>query len=308
MIGNKKISWLGTAVVVVVFAATGYYFLDTLWRSWDQVRRYDYVPSWQIVPALLLFVGAVLLTGLTCRLVLRRLSGGKPISPAYAIKTHNTAWLLKYLPGQGGLVLGKLSMLAGIGFTKKEILVSVVYENVYLVAASFALSVPVILLSGIRGESDTVLWLLGSFTAGLIVLASPPVFYRLLNRALRLMRRAPLEREFFLNFGELSRFFILFLLPRLANGAAFVLLLAAFVPVAPAHYLPLGASYILASVVGMLAILVPGGIGVREGVLTLFLSQYYAPELAVMLSLITRLVVTVGDGLLFLINLFIAKE
>jgi uncharacterized membrane protein YbhN (UPF0104 family) len=60
-------------------------------------------------------------------------------------------------------------------------------------------------------------------------------------------------------------------------------------------YVGLAAMYIFASVVGLLAIFVPGGIGIREAVIVAFASVYFPIEQAIVLSLVARLYATIAD-------------
>jgi hypothetical protein len=68
------------------------------------------------------------------------------------------------------------------------------------------------------------------------------------------------------------------------------------------HQMPfvVGASA-LAWVVGYLSFLTPSGLGVREGVLTILLAQVYPLPVAIVGSLLYRLVLTLGEVLAVLI-------
>ena len=66
-------------------------------------------------------------------------------------------------------------------------------------------------------------------------------------------------------------------------------------------YVGVASAYVLASVVGLLALFVPSGIGVREAVLVLTLSPYFGVEQAIVLAILARLYTTIADGLLFVV-------
>ena len=51
-------------------------------------------------------------------------------------------------------------------------------------------------------------------------------------------------------------------------------------------WLPFAAAYVLAGAIGILAIFVPSGIGVREAIIVLVLSQYIPVAQAIVISLI----------------------
>ena len=73
-------------------------------------------------------------------------------------------------------------------------------------------------------------------------------------------------------------------------------------------YVAIASSYILASIVGLLAFFVPSGIGVREAVIVLTLSTYFGVEQAIVLAVVARLYTTIADGLLFLVYIVIKSR
>jgi uncharacterized membrane protein YbhN (UPF0104 family) len=70
-----------------------------------------------------------------------------------------------------------------------------------------------------------------------------------------------------------------------------------------------GLTFPLAATLGILAIIAPGGIGVREGVLFLFLNSSGAltVEEATTISVFSRVWFLVGESFLFLIALLMSK-
>jgi glycosyltransferase 2 family protein len=88
------------------------------------------------------------------------------------------------------------------------------------------------------------------------------------------------------------------------NGAGFVLIVSSMMTISPDMYIGLGATYILASIIGLLAIFVPGGLGVREAIIVLVLSVYFPVEQAIIVALVARFYATISDlgvGLVYLI-------
>ena len=83
--------------------------------------------------------------------------------------------------------------------------------------------------------------------------------------------------------------------PWIANGLATWLVALTFAPDAP--LLPLVLAGILSWVVGFLVVFVPGGIGVREAVLTAVASVALPPDIAATVAIVSRLVFTIADAL-----------
>jgi uncharacterized membrane protein YbhN (UPF0104 family) len=98
------------------------------------------------------------------------------------------------------------------------------------------------------------------------------------------------------------------MVPRLITAAAFLCVVESMVGVPSDAYVGLGAIYILAGIIGLLAIFVPSGLGIREGVIVLLASHYFTVEVAIALSLAARLYATVADGLLALVYVIMTRQ
>ena len=92
----------------------------------------------------------------------------------------------------------------------------------------------------------------------------------------------------------------------LVAGAGFYLLVKSVYPVPASQWLYTGGIYGLSTIIGILALFAPSGLGVREGILTAGLCLIMPEEYALTISLISRLWQTVAEILLvsgaFLVN------
>jgi hypothetical protein len=131
----------------------------------------------------------------------------------------------------------------------------------------------------------------------LIVVALVP---RLLNAIiaaiLRLMRREPLEHE--LSAGAVLRSVALFIAVWLCFGVHTLLLARAVAGDGAPHPSLVTAAvtgYALSVSLGMLTIILPAGLGAREGLLTLILSTAIPTPAAAAVAIVSRFIVTVVD-------------
>jgi uncharacterized membrane protein YbhN (UPF0104 family) len=69
------------------------------------------------------------------------------------------------------------------------------------------------------------------------------------------------------------------------------------------QYLSLTAAFAFSYTLGFLAIFVPGGLGVREGILILLLSHYFPLPVATLISLFSRLWMTAVEVFGLLVSL-----
>lgn len=283
-----------------------YFFATALWENWDQVAEQRLTFDLRWVVATLIFAVAVPLTGLLWGRMLRVLDKGAAgrVTHVEAIAVQCASWLLKYIPGQVGSVVNKVVWAGKKGVSRSLVVITFVYENLFLQLASIVPSVIVLLLSlgpEIFGENATLLLLPLAILLPLATVAYKPIFHRIVNVPARRVLKQEVPETHFLSTPQSLRFTLEFLGPRILNGAGFVLLATTVSTVEPALWLPFAAAYVLAGAIGILAFFVPSGLGVREAVIVLILSQYIPVAEAIVLSLLARLLSTAADAVVAVI-------
>lgn len=239
-----------------------------------------------------LFAAAVVVSGILWAWLLARLTDEQFTVPD-ATWAHVQSWLLKYVPGQIGAVAAKIIWGGRRGIPRSRVAASFVYENTFYLLASFVVSLPTVLLlvQESRGRYGAVVALLSAVQLG--ILALPRVVGPLIERKTGL-------DGLFLGPSVVVRQELLYVIPRILNGAGFVLLATAVVDVATLDdVLVLAAVYVLAGTLGTLAFLVPGGLGVREAVITALLAPRIGTAEALTLAGSARLYATATDVVLF---------
>jgi hypothetical protein len=296
MLNRKRL--LRTGLGVLVIGVVAYFFAQALADNWDAIQDADISWGWWAPAALVLFVLAVAISGWLWGRIVAALSA-QPLSALEAVRVHFSAWLLKYIPGQAGFVVNKVAWGKKQGLSRLLVLISVVYENAFLLLGS---TVPMlaILLVARAGDGDVthVVWFAVAAVVPLVVLLHPAVFHRIVNTLARRTLKRDVPAEYFLPTASVWRYQLAFLLPRLVNGIGVVAISVAVADAAPASWLPLIAAYALAGAVGILAVFVPSGLGVRESVFVLFATPYLGLEQAIIVSLAARVLATVADLLI----------
>ncbi|MEX2509206.1 MAG: lysylphosphatidylglycerol synthase domain-containing protein [Homoserinimonas sp.] len=290
-------------MTVVVIVAVAWLFAIALAENWAEVDEQDLQFSWLMVSAIAVFAVAVPISGLLWGQIVNRLSTAARVSPREAMAVHSASWLLKYIPGQVGSLLNKVLWSQKRGISRRLVVISFIYENVFLQLSSIVPGTIILLASvGSKVFESNVL------TAVLPILAVIPLlavldrrlFHWVMSFATRRILKQELPREYFLPTASTVAFLGKFLLPRMINGVGFVLVAASFMDVPAQAWLPLAATYVLAGAIGILAVFVPSGLGVREAVIFVFALQYMSPAQAVLLSLLSRLLSTIADGVVAL--------
>lgn len=296
---KRAVRW---GLSVLILGVVAYFFAIALWENWDRIaaEHLAFDPLW--ILATIVFAIAVPVTGLLWGRMVRLLDHDPEgrITPVEAIVVQCASWLLKYIPGQVGSVVNKVVWAGKKGVSRSLVIITFVYENVFLQVASLVPSVMILLASlgpQIFGDNATLLILPLLVLVPMAAIAYKPFFHALVNVPARRVLKSEVPQDYFLTWLQAVRFSFEFLGPRILNGIGFVLLAGTVSVIGPEHWLPFAATYVLAGAVGILAFFVPSGLGVREAIIVLILSQYIPVPEAIVVSLLARLLSTLGDGL-----------
>ena len=302
---GRALVWVRAAVGVLILAAV-------VWaaaRNWSAVSgdlaRLGAAP---LLLALLLGVVGPALAMLGWRVLLADL--GSPLALAPAAGVFFVGQLGKYLPGSVWTVLAQAEMGARLAVPRRRS------------AVVGLLAIGLSVLSGLVVGLASAPLLLGSRSVGtlgwaalavpLLVLACwPRLLNAVIGRCLRIARRDPLEhdlsgRAVLATMGWFVGSWLVFGLQTLvlassvgsgAGGAGPGGAGAGGAGPGGAGLLALAtvSGYALAGTLGMLAVVSPAGLGVREGLLALLLGPVLGPTAALAVVLLSRFCITVGD-------------
>jgi len=302
----KKISFYKTLFSWVVVGLTLLFFAKTLRNNWDNLEGISIRPDMYVLAGIILFVISIVSSGILWGKIVEKLTKIK-LDSTESVRVHLASWLLKYIPGQAGSLINKIAWGRKNKIDGKKITTSFIYENVFLLLASTVPAIPILFIAlGNKFREDSALFLpLLIAIPFVVVVLSPWFFTKAINLVFKLAKKQNLSERDMLSSKDNLRFFSLFIIPRIFNGAAFVFIAESLINLSPSHYLVFGSLYVLAGIVGVLAIFVPSGLGVREAVIVLFASAYVPVEQAVLLALISRLYATLADILVAAIYLWL---
>lgn len=289
---------VGWTIAIALLAVIG----SRLVRDWEQIREADIslAPAPLIVSVLLLaiyMVGRALLWHLLTLMLDTAIPVGRAV----------TAWLVsqlgKYLPGKVFLYAGRLLFYVREGRQAGPVTLAFTIELVATFAASI-LTVLLALATGSLVDVGEYRWVFVGGLVALIVVLHPAVLSAAVRLVARLIRRPPFDVP--LSYPQSLAFVALYVVTWGVFGVAFFFLVRSLYPIEPQSILALAASFSFASMVGMLAIVVPSGLGVREGLLVVFLSTLMPVPVAILVSLVARVWFTVVElaaaGLSYLVG------
>ena len=273
------------AVAVVVAVVWG------VARNWTEISQ-D-LQRMSIGALLLSFVPAALGTWLTMvgwRVILADL--GSPLHLAPAGGVFFVGQLGKYLPGSVWTVLVQADMASHLHVPRRRTGVTGLVTIGLSVLTGLLVGLPALplLLQRSAGSSGWLLLAVPLF----VVLVWPALLNRLIAWGLRVLRREPLEetlstRAILTTVGLYALAWVLF--------GVHILVLALAVGGGTGVTLASLTGYALAGSLGMLTVILPAGLGARDGILAIVLASAMPLSAGTAVALVSRFVVTLVDVL-----------
>lgn len=301
---NRKIVYKTISYLIILFI---FFFLGKgLVGNWQKVKGYQFSFNYLYLILSFLFLSLGMVAhALVWKSILSMLEPEKKISNHKILKIFIYSWFGKYLPGRAWMYLGRVHLGGQEGIERKDIAVSVAYEIILSTIAMFLFSL--IFLTIAFGRELFGMKLYSFYIISVLIipiglfLAHKKNFFLICNFVLRKLKKIEISRDKFLNYREIIQIIFYHFIIYGINGIAFFFLLRSLV------YLPfydiIGAIgiFILASALGMMAIFVPSGLGVRESVLAMLLQLClsFPLSVAILISLVARLWATLGEIITF---------
>jgi glycosyltransferase 2 family protein len=315
-----------TITLVVVWAVARHVL-----RTWSEVRGQSlsvhFASGWLIASGLLYLAG-LLACGRFFELILR--SSATPVGLLPALRAYLVSHLGKYVPGKAMVVIVRAGMVVPFGARASTAAIATFYETLVMMASGGLIAAAGFATLAWSGEPrglgviDLMLpawglvsvpvYRLGAW-AGLglgvafVAVTVPSVFRRLAQLAI--LPVPAVGREAMPRFSGwlMTRGLLWSSCGWLLLGLSQVAVVRAFDPAGSEAIFALGlvpiviASVALATVAGFVVAVLPGGLGVREGVLMAALAPAIGSDRAVVASLVLRLVwvaaEVIGAALLF---------
>ena len=280
-----RVGLLVLVLVAVVWA---------LARNWDAVSAELGRLSWgAVVAGLVLTCGAPVFTLIGWRVLLDDLGTRLALPPAASV--FFVGQLGKYVPGSVWTVLAQAEMGARLAIPRRRMAVTGLLSIGLAILCGGLLGVVALPRLLARGSSGATAWVLVVAVVLGAVLLWPPLLNAVIDRGLRVLRREPLEHA--LGGRAVVVTCAWFLLAWLSAGGGVAVLVRDLQPDASAADLFVGAvcGFALASAAGQLSVLVPAGVGVRDGVLALLLVTFMPVSAATAVVVVARFLAIVAD-------------
>lgn len=133
----------------------------------------------------------------------------------------------------------------------------------------------------------------------------PKILEALVNKVLFLFKKELINIS--TSYFQILKIVCLYIINLVIFGFSFFFLIKSIYPIELKYFLFLAGSTALAGIIGLLVIIIPSGLGVREGILTLALKQVIPGTIAGIISIISRIWLTIGEISIYSIILIVSK-
>jgi uncharacterized membrane protein YbhN (UPF0104 family) len=301
---TKKFLFKSAQVLIIVLIF--YFLIKSLVSNWSQVKDFNWEFDYYFLTiAFVLQILTLLWLIQIFKWILTK--SGSSISYLRLFKVWFISGLGKYLPGKVWQVLGMIFMLEKEGVSKKHAFSSVVLGQTLSVISGLFVSV---LLLGADLYSKFFSRKPGFMVAEviatlilLVLLCYPKVLEKIVNLGLGILKKEKISLD--ITVKDVIIYFLSYTLSWLFYGLAFLIFIKAIAQASFNIYPTLTGSFAFSLNMGFLALFAPGGIGVREGILVLLLETYFPAPVAVLISILSRLWISLVELLCFLIALLL---
>ena len=288
---HRIVDGLRITFLLLVLVAVGV----ALWTNWEEVRgELGRLDPGTLLAATALALLSPFFTVLGWRVLMADL--GSRLHIAQASGVFFVGQLGKYLPGSVWSVVVQTEMAVRLGVPRRRTAVVGLLCIGLSALTGLIVGLPALPVLLTRGDAVLPWWGVLLIIAVLVVLLWPPLLNLGIRTVLRLLRRPQLEHS--LSHAAVGLSSLWFTLSWVIGGLSVWVMAHALAPEgADVGRLVLVAvsGYLLAAGIGMFSIVVPAGVGVRDGVMVLLLTTQMSLSAATAVVVVARFLTVLGD-------------
>ena len=263
----KRHRWIRPVASLLLMGAIFGWMFHKIGLHWAAVReRAEAISIPHFVFASVLFaIFLFVFRSLVWRRIIHGFGFQIPLAPA--VRIWSASEMARYIPGVIWQVAGRVYLVKPYGVPGTVCAASQVLELVIFLLANILLGLGCSVAFAFRhtnGSTRHWMFALAMMVPLLTLILHPRIFYGAMNRLMRRLNKPPLTKQ--LSGAELSRLLIWNILGLLLQSYAVFLLVADPLQLHWNKCYVVTGAYCLAWCAGFLAVLNPGGLGVREGV------------------------------------------
>ncbi|MDD4110578.1 MAG: lysylphosphatidylglycerol synthase domain-containing protein [Clostridia bacterium] len=297
---NKiRIKTLFILKVVIIFLIV-FFFTKFTYYNWTKIVAYKWDFNFSLfIISIFIFTVSPILLGVFWHDILHKL-GKVKFKLFYILYIQSIAWISRYIPGNISIAVIKTYFGKKNGIDTKTCIICTIYEMLLQIFSGLIASIPLIYYLAPESIKNSF-----SYKAGIIILIPiillllhPKIFHTASNLLLKIAKKQKIEKFKFLSFKEIFFFSLKYLSIQILNGFAFFIMINSITTINISHFTEIVSFLSFSGTIGMLAIFIPAGLGVREGILALLLTRFFPIEIGVFIAIASRSATIIGDGLL----------
>jgi len=282
---------LKTNIKVFMILAIFYFLGKTLCQNWRQIDfRQLHLNIVLLITSIFFLWVHFLSSVLGWKLILDKLDVSLPFLKGIKIMFYSQ--LGKYLPGKIWTFAGRMYFCQKINIPNSKTFVSMVLELALTIISGILIFLISFLFSS-RFKMDINPFLLVAVAVLILMMIHPKILVRIINFFLRWLKEKPIKID--LNFSQIFVLTAYYCIIWFCFGIAFYFLINSVTFIIPSKIPILTGSFAISSTIGIMALFAPAGLGVREGILAFLLNNFFPISLAILLSLLSRLWVSIGE-------------
>ncbi len=265
--------------------------------NWQEVSVYKFSFNYYyLILSFLLFWLHIFCLSLVWKKLIKKIEPQFGISNIEAVRVYILSEFGKYVPGQVWAIACRTYLGQKYGVSKKNLLIGSLLDAGLLLLAIITLGLLFLIIS-----FNNISWYLYIASFGILliglVLIHPKVFYPIFNFILRKLRNTEIDSSIFLSYSTILLIVVYYVGVVFIAAIAFIFLIMSITSVNISDMAGIIAAFCLANGLGVAALFVPSGLGVREGVMATLLKSYFPFSIAILISLLARVWTTVNEVL-----------
>lgn len=277
------------------------FLTQSLFYNWAEIKYDDLSFRYQYLFLAFFFLAAsVIAAALIWKKIITELDSSRPITASQAIKIFVYSMFGKYIPGQIWMPLGRIYLATKEGLGKEILALSILYETAISITAGFLFAL--LTLGSSLSKFYPSFNIYSTIFAGVLSILILPRFFKIVLKIAAKKFNVDINAaKTGLNSKNILVIFFYYIIVYALTGFGFFFFINSLYHLSITNMLMVVGGSVLAIVLGTVAFFAPAGLGIREGVLTAFLSFYFPIGIATLISIIFRIWVTITELTLFFI-------
>lgn len=300
---KKKVHLLKKIIAFLVIVGIFYLLGKNLFQNFAEISHYQWSIKYELlILSIFCLVINLAISSFVWKRILSFFQALLPLDQSFKIMSISA--MGKYIPGKVWQYLSQIYLGQKVGLPK-----SVTFFSMVLLFIAYNLAGILLFLFSLvfwkRFSPFLIFPLLVIFVSVSLLILYPPILNRVLKILLHLFKKEALTVK--AGFGQMMKILLILTVDWMIFGIGVYFLVNSFYSINFGQTVILCGIFAVSVILGILSFFAPAGLGVREGVQSYLLSLFIPMFMAILISLVMRVWITLGELGCFLIALKIKK-